>query len=147
VVHMNSSHDDESLQGHGDTAEQRRFGALFAVIAAAAAAYFHFNKAPSPYLAASLGALALVLLLLTMARPGALQGPRRAWIALGTVLGRIVSPLVLGVIYFVMITPLAIGGRLTGRDELRLKRQRQSATYWIDREAPGPTAESFGQQF
>ena len=143
---MNSSHDDQSLQGHGDTTEQRRFGALFAVIAAAAAAYFHF-RAASPYVAASLGALALVLLALTMVRPGALRGPRRAWIALGTVLGRIVSPLVLGAIYFVIITPLAIGGRLTGRDELRLKRQRQTASYWIEREAPVPSAESFGQQF
>jgi hypothetical protein len=65
---------------------------------------------------------------------------------LGELMGKVVSPLVLGVIFFVLLTPVGLIGRLLGRDELRLKRTN-SESYWIDRVPPGPAGDSFKNQF
>ena len=55
------------------------------------------------------------------------------WIKLGTLLGRIVSPIVMFLVYFVFITPLAVIVRLLGKDLLR-KKFNKSPSYWIKRE-------------
>ena len=54
------------------------------------------------------------------------------WIKLGTLLGRIVSPIVMFLVYFVFITPLAVIIRLFGKDLLR-KKFNKSPSYWIKR--------------
>ena len=54
------------------------------------------------------------------------------WIKLGTLLGRIVSPIVMFLVYFVFITPLAVIIRLFGKDLLRTKFNK-SPSYWIKR--------------
>jgi hypothetical protein len=65
---------------------------------------------------------------------------------LGELMGKIVSPFVLGVIFFALITPIGFFGRLFGRDELRLKGSKASS-YWIDRVPPGPSSDSYKNQF
>ena len=141
-----SPHLQERASAQRDTAQQRRFGALFALIAAVGAAYLHLKHAQT-LAAALLAVTALVLVLVTAWRPQALRHPLRAWLAFGMLLGRIVSPVVLAIMYYLLIAPVAAIGRWTGRDELRLKRAAHLTSYWIDREAPGPTAESFHRQF
>jgi hypothetical protein len=127
------------------TAQQRRFGVLLAVLAALAAWFAHAQRVP--FAGALLMLLAIALVALAVWRPGQLRRPLQAWLAFGMLLARIVSPLVLALMYYVMIAPIAIIGRWTGRDELRLKRDPAAPTYWIERDTPGPTAESFRQQF
>ena len=61
-------------------------------------------------------------------------------------LGKVVSPIVLGILFFIVITPVAIGMRLFGRDALLMKK-RAVCSYWIDRDPPGPKPESFKDQF
>jgi hypothetical protein len=61
-------------------------------------------------------------------------------------LGKVVSPLILGIMFFLMITPLAIGMKLAKRDVLFLKK-RKTNSYWIDRNPQGPNSESFKNQF
>ena len=69
----------------------------------------------------------------------------KLWMRFGLLLGMIVSPIVLGVVFFVVFTPIAFVMRLSGRDQLRLKfRERQS--YWIKRDA-SVLADSFKNQF
>ena len=70
----------------------------------------------------------------------------RGWLRLGELLGRVFNPIVLGLIYFGLLAPVAIAARLLGRDELRLK-PRRASSYWIDRTPPGPSADSFKNQF
>jgi hypothetical protein len=65
---------------------------------------------------------------------------------LGILLGRIFSPFVLGVIFFVLLTPISILTRLFGRDELKLKK-RSLESYWVDRSPPGPPLDSFKNQY
>ena len=70
----------------------------------------------------------------------------RVWMALGELIGKLVSPIVLGFIFFVLITPLALATKLMGRDELRLKR-KVCSSYWVDRVQLNPVATSFENQF
>ncbi|NQY99023.1 MAG: hypothetical protein HRT82_17865, partial [Henriciella sp.] len=65
---------------------------------------------------------------------------------LGYLIGRIVSPIVLGVIFFILMTPIGVVQRLFGRDELRLKPQNTNS-HWKVREPAGPEPASFKQQF
>ena len=70
----------------------------------------------------------------------------RAWFRLGLLLGRLVNPLVLAILFFGLITPIALLARLFGRDELRL-RFRADDSYWIPRDTTRPAAEYFSQHF
>jgi len=58
------------------------------------------------------------------------RGIHLAWTALGDALGRIVSPLVLGVLYFLVVTPFGLASRLRRRDALGLKPDPKLPTYW-----------------
>jgi hypothetical protein len=68
----------------------------------------------------------------------------RAWFGLSLFLGKVVSPIVLSIIFFVLIAPVALITRLFGRDALLLKK-RQASTYWVDKESIEPG--SFKNQF
>lgn len=122
----------------------RSFGTLFTVVFALAAGvgWWH-GKSWAPWTTG----LGLATLLATLVVPAWLRPFNRAWMTLGEWMNRIVSPIVLGLIYFVLFTPLAYAMRLVGRDALRLRRDRQAASYWIDREPPGPDPKSLPNQF
>lgn len=76
-----------------------------------------------------------------------LLGPlNKAWFLLGIGLGKVVSPIVLGIIFFGLITPIALLAKLTGRDELKLKRPNKS-TYWSEPIGSNSNADSFKNQF
>ena len=70
----------------------------------------------------------------------------RAWFLLGQFLGKIVSPIVLGTIFFLLITPIGLIGKLFGRDELKLKKQL-CETYWTDPVGSTSDSASFKNQF
>jgi hypothetical protein len=84
--------------------------------------------------------------LLSLIHPQFLAPLNKAWFYLGRGIGKIVSPVVLGVIFLGILTPVSLLTRLFGRDELRLKR-RAINSYWIDRAAPIVTDQSFRNQF
>jgi hypothetical protein len=111
--------------------------------AVSARGYFHFWNAG---FVVGLLALGAVFLLFAWVAPRRLGPLTAAWMRFGEFLGRFVSPIVLGVIFFGIITPVAAATRMFGRDELRLKRTTEK-TYWIDRRPPGPAGASFKNQF
>ena len=123
----------------------RSFGFLFAGIFFGLSAYSRYRGAGATEVFGWLGVSVLTALLALVA-PGVLAPFNKAWMGLGNLIGNAVSPLVLGVIYFVLITPIALITRLFGRDELRLRR-KNTTTYWIDRSPPGPAGDSFKNQF
>lgn len=90
--------------------------------------------------------IAGLLCLLTVIAPSRLSPLNRLWFRLGVLLGKVVSPLVLGVMFFLLITPAALVTRLLGRDALMLKK-RSVSSYWVDRIPPGPPGDSFKNQF
>jgi hypothetical protein len=75
----------------------------------------------------------LCILCTTLIKPSLLKPINNFWHSLGFMLSKITSPIVLGVMFFLIITPVAIITRIFGRDELRLRRKPME-TYWVDRD-------------
>jgi hypothetical protein len=90
--------------------------------------------------------LSIALGVSSIAAPRLLAPLNRTWFRLGQLLGRIVNPIVLGLIYFGVLTPFGLIARLAGRDELRLRRTALGS-YWLSRKATRLTVESFKHQF
>jgi hypothetical protein len=95
---------------------------------------------------AALG-LALGFLGVSLIAP-ALFGPlNRLWLKFGALLHSITSPIILGVMFYLVVTPFGLIMRLAGKDLLRLKRDPNCPSYWIRREPPGPAKNSLNRQF
>lgn len=92
-------------------------------------------------------AVAAAILAIALIRPGLLAHPNRWWTRFGMLLGGVVSPLVLGVLYYFTVVPVGFLMRIAGKDSLRLKFEPKSGTYWIQREPPGPEPGSLKRQF
>jgi len=88
-----------------------------------------------------------LMALIGLIRPALLRVPNRLWFQLGTLLGRITTPIVMALLFYVVFTPIAILLRMTGRDLLRLRRDPAAKTYWIPRDPPGPEPSSMVEQF
>jgi Saxitoxin biosynthesis operon protein SxtJ len=86
-------------------------------------------------------------LLVALAWPALLAPLNRVWTNLGLVLHRIVNPIVMGIMFYGVITPMGVIMRWAGRDALRLRRNPAAATYWIDRHPPGPAPDTMTNQF
>ena len=121
----------------------RKFGFFFTFVFAVAAFYFYYSANVS--WAYIFIAAASVFLLVTLVKSDALLPLNKLWMRFGLLLGMIVSPIVLGIIFFGLFAPIAMLMRLRGRDELRLKFS-QKASHWISRGEP-IKSESFKHQF
>ena len=121
----------------------RKLGFFFTFVFALAATYFYYSANVTWAYVFIVAALAF--LLVTLIKSDGLLPLNKLWMRFGLLLGMIISPIVLGVIFFGLFTPIAILKRLSGRDELRLK-LAQKASHWISREEP-IKSESFKHQF
>lgn len=122
----------------------RAFGFVFAGACAIAAAIAFWRGSSNAWMwpvgSAAFLAAALV-------RPVLLSPLNRFWHAFGLVLHRIVSPLVMGAVFFLAVTPIGLLARASRKDFLRLRRDRSLGTYWIERHPPGPEPETMSRQF
>ncbi|MDC3089274.1 SxtJ family membrane protein, partial [Alphaproteobacteria bacterium] len=89
--------------------------------------------------------VALMFLVITLINSDILLPLNKLWMRFGLLLGMIVSPIILGLIFFGLFTPIAILMRVNGRDEMRLKFAKK-ASHWISRSEPVNSA-SFKKQF
>ncbi len=92
-------------------------------------------------------ALAAVLAAITATRADWLAPLKHAWMKLGDILNRVVSPIVLGAIFFAIFTPAAMVMRMLGRDAMQRRFEPAKPTYWERRDPPGPADDSFRQMF
>ena len=91
-------------------------------------------------------ALSLTIAVLALALPKVLTPLNKAWTMLAVVLHRIMSPLVSGLIFFVVITPVGAMRRWFGGNALRIRKQAEMSSYWVVRTAV-PAREGMEQQF
>jgi hypothetical protein len=123
----------------------RSFGFLFTVVFALISGWFAWKGSAHWWWFASASG---TFLLVTLIAPGILKPLNIVWMKFGALLNRIVSPIMLGAIYFIVITPVALFFKVTGRDELKRKFDGALKTYWISRAPPGPDGpSSFPRQF
>jgi len=74
----------------------------------------------------------LVFLIITIIRPNLFTFLNRLWIQFGILLGKIISPVVMGLVFFFVVTPIGILVRILKKDVMGLK--RGTSSYWINRE-------------
>jgi hypothetical protein len=91
--------------------------------------------------------LAVLTAAVTLTRESWLTPLNRAWMRLGELLGRVVNPLVLGLIFFGVFTPVGVLMRLCGRDAMARRFAPALKTYWLERDPPGPADDSYRNMF
>jgi len=138
------SHEDLTREQRVEGSSDRAFGLVFAVLFFVVAAWPLLDAAAPRWWAAAVGVLIALVALL---RPALLERPNRQWIKLGILLGRVVSPIALGVLFYCILTPIGLLMKLAGKDPLRLKRDPDAASYWRPRLPPGPPPDSMTNQF
>ncbi|WP_323800825.1 SxtJ family membrane protein [Parasphingorhabdus sp.] len=111
----------------------RTFGFLVALVFLVMGGYPYFSAGGGVqiwYLATGVAFGVIALLY-----PRVLHQPNRYWVKLGLLLGKFISPIILSVIFFLVITPLAIIARISGYDSLKLRKPKTGIeTYWIERD-------------
>ena len=122
----------------------RSFGWLFTAVFTLAGAYSLWREGMFyPWFFGIAGMTAAV----TMIGPQWLAPLNRAWMKLGESLHRVVSPLVLGIVFYGLFTPIGFVMRLAGRDIMKRRFEPVATTYWVERDPWGPADDSFGEQF
>ena len=91
--------------------------------------------------------LAAFILAITLVRPVLLAPFNRVWMRFGLLLHKITNPIIMGLIFFLAVTPTALIMRAMGKDPLRRKFDQSAPSYWIDRDPPGPEPDTMKQQF
>jgi hypothetical protein len=130
----------EEIKGPSD----RSFGIVFVVVFAVIGAWPLFHGRPVRGWALLVStALALV----SAVRPGLLHPANVVWMRFGLLLSKVMNPVVTGLVFYAVVTPIGLLMRLFGKDPLRLRREPRAATYWIERQPPGPKPETMSHQF
>ena len=126
------SHEFRGRKEFVQTSSERSFGLVFAVVFAVVG-LFNLHGAGNywPYW---LGAAALFALL-ALAAPRVLAPLNRLWAKFGLLLHRIISPVILAILFYGCITPIGFLMRFTGKDPLRLSSKRTAQSYWIVRDS------------
>ena len=131
---------DEEVKGSSDRTFGLVIGAALAVIGLLP---LLGSGGPRWWLVAIGGAVAAAGLV----APALLAPFNRLWTRFGLLLNRVTNPIVMALMFFVVLTPSGLLMRLFGKDPLRRRFDADAATYWIEREPPGPTGESMRNQF
>ncbi len=76
--------------------------------------------------------LSLVFLTLGALNSKFLTPLNKLWFKFGILLGSIASPIVMGAVFFIVVTPVGLIMRLLGKDLLRINKNKTLSTYWIN---------------
>ena len=138
------AHEDLSREQHVEGSSDRAFGLVFTIVFLVIAGWPLIHGETPRWWALGVAA---ILAVIAVIRPALLAVPNRMWGKLGVLLGNIVGPIALGVLFYGVVAPLGIIMRLTGKDPLRLKLAPGADSYWIPRKPPGPPPDSLTNQF
>jgi hypothetical protein len=80
--------------------------------------------------------ISVIFLFLAFILPKILELPNKLWFKFGILLGSIVAPIVMALVYFITVLPIGIVMRLLGKDLLNRKLDKNIQSYWIKRNEP-----------
>jgi len=107
----------------------RSFGIVFTIFFLVIGLWPLLNQNPIRVWSVS---LALLFLFLALILPKLLRPLNNAWIKLGEILGKIIAPIIMALVFFIVVTPISFIVRIFGKDLLKLKFTKND-TYWIKR--------------
>jgi hypothetical protein len=82
--------------------------------------------------------LSLIFLILGLLKSNILSPLNKLWFKFGLLLGSIISPIVMGIVFFIVITPISLIMKILGKDLLNLNKNKNN-TYWIEKTGPKST--------
>jgi hypothetical protein len=80
--------------------------------------------------------ISAVFLLLAFKAPNSLSFLNKLWFKFGILLGSIIAPIVMAIVYFLTVLPTGLIMRLLGKDLLKQKLDKNTNSYWIERSEP-----------
>ena len=109
---------------------EKKFGKVFSIIFLVIGLWRLLNQG-----SIRIWSIGLAFLFLTAALflPRSLRILNNSWIKFGEILGKIVAPIIMALVFFIILTPISFIVRILGKDILRLKFSKNE-TYWIKRE-------------
>ena len=119
------------MKASNELPSDKAFGVFLTIVSLIVGVYFYFWGNLHVF-SVAIG-LSIFTTLTVLIKPSLLRPLNIFWLYLGLALGAVISPLILGSIYFLIITPVAVLLRISGRDELRIK-QKSSQSEWKARD-------------
>ena len=116
-----------------EQSSEKSFGVVFSIVFLIVALYPLITSAGLRIWAL---VVSIIFFLLAFLAPKVLVLPNKLWFKFGLLIGSIVAPIVITLVYFVTVLPTGLIMRLLGKDLLRLKLDRNSKSYWIERSEP-----------
>ena len=112
---------------------EKSFGIVFSIVLLAIALYPLFS---SENIRLWSLVVAVIFFLLAFLYPKILSVPNKIWFKFGLLLGAIIAPIVMALVYFTTVLPIGLGMKLFGKDPLRRKLDKNTKSYWIERDQP-----------
>ncbi len=116
-----------------ESSSEKNFGIVFSCIFAIAGIYFYLTAGKFYWW---IFVVALLLLIIAFTKSEILRIPNKLWFKFGLLLGRIVAPIVMALVYVTTLVPLGLFIKLTGKDLLHIKFDNKTNSYWIKRDTP-----------
>lgn len=116
-----------------EISSEKSFGVVFSLVFLIVALYPLINSADFRIWAL---VLSIIFFLLAFLAPKVLVLPNKLWFKFGLLIGSIVAPIVITLVYFVTVVPTGLIMRLLGKDLLKQKLDKNAKSYWIERKEP-----------
>ena len=114
-----------------DTVSNKKFGYFFSFLFTLIAMYFFiYNLKTWAYFFTT---ITIIFFVLTLVKAELLLTLNKAWMSLGFMLGKVFNPIIMGIIFFCIFSPISIVMRLKGRDVLKI-RSKKKTSHWILRD-------------
>jgi len=107
----------------------RSFGVTFSIFFLLLSLYFFFKNEKIYY---SLIIISLIFLTLGILKSKILTNPNKIWVMFGEKLGFIIAPIIMALVYFTVVTPIALILKICGKDVLNIK-NKKAQTYWVNK--------------
>ncbi len=116
-----------------EQSSEKSFGVVFSIVFLIVALYPLINSESLRIWAL---VVSIIFFLLAFLAPKILVLPNKLWFKFGLLIGSIVAPIVMAIVYFITVLPTGIIMRLLGKDLLKQKLDKNAKSYWIERKQP-----------
>jgi len=126
---------------HTERSSEKSFGVIFSIVFLIVSLYPLFNSEGLRIWALL---ASTIFFLLAYVAPKILSLPNKLWFKFGLLIGSIIAPILMALVYFITVLPIGLILRLLGKDLLKLRIDKNTKSYWIERSEP---VGSMKQQF
>ena len=140
------THERLERHEHVKAPSERSFGWTFAAVFLALAAFSYWHRGAAPRFYATL-AVSAAFAAVTLVAPRVLKPLNLVWLKFGLVLHKVVNPVIMGLLFYGVFTPMGAVMRAFGADLLRMTRKPASGSHWVVKAEEGLAASSMKNQF